>query len=232
MSAGQNSELEKAAPTPAEIRFIDPLVDPAWDELVLSHPEATLFHSSAWGKVLARTYGHKPFYLHVIRRGITEALVPLMEVSSFFTGRRGVCLPFSDFCGPLLFGNADTTVVFEKLASLARERRWSHVQLRDQLPIASATAFYGHSLDLRPGAEALFARFSSPVRRAIRKAEKSGLTVERSESWASVRDFYQLHVETRRRHGLPPQPQSFFRNIFREVIEPGYGFVIRAFLKS
>ncbi|MEO7724358.1 MAG: GNAT family N-acetyltransferase, partial [Chthoniobacterales bacterium] len=55
---------------------------------------------------------------------------------------------------------------------------------------------------------------------------------ERSESWASVRDFYQLHVETRRRHGLPPQPQSFFRNIFREVIEPGYGFVIRAFLNS
>ncbi|MEO7725581.1 MAG: peptidoglycan bridge formation glycyltransferase FemA/FemB family protein, partial [Chthoniobacterales bacterium] len=227
MSSEQNSERKKAVSTPAEIRFIDPLVNPAWDKLVLSHPEATLFHSSAWGKVLAKTYGHEPFYFQVVRNGVTEALIPVMEVNSFFTGRRGVCLPFSDFCGPLWFGNAETAVAFEELASLARERRWGHVQLRDQLPVASATAFYGHSLDLRPGAEALFARFSSPVRRAIRKAEKSGLTVERSDSWASVRDFYQLHAETRRRHGLPPQPQSFFRNIFREVIAPGHGFVIR-----
>jgi hypothetical protein len=45
-------------------------------------------------------------------------------------------------------------------------------------------------------------------------------------------DFYRLHVETRRRHGLPPQPIGFFRNIFREVIEPGLGFVVRATLGS
>ena len=30
-------------------------------------------------------------------------LIPLMEIRSSFTGRRGVCLPFSDSCEPLIF---------------------------------------------------------------------------------------------------------------------------------
>lgn len=43
-------------------------------------------------------------------------------------------------------------------------------------------------------------------------------------------EFYRLHVQTRRRHGLPPQPLSFFQNIFEEVIRKGLGFVVRASL--
>jgi len=232
MSEGPDPEPNHAASTPAQFRFIDPLVDPAWDTLVLSHPEATIFHSSAWARVLTGTYGHKPLYLQVVRRGATQALVPLMEVHSFFTGRRGVCLPFSDFCGPLLFGHAETDVIPDKLSSLARERNWDHFELRDAFSSVPAIQFYGHKLDLGHGAEALFAGFSSPARRAIRKAEKSGLTAEKSRSWESVLDFYRMHLETRRRHGLPPQPVAFFRNIFREVIEPGLGFVVLATLDS
>ena len=43
-----------------------------------------------------------------------------------------------------------------------------------------------------------------------------------------MRDFYRLHARTRRRHGLPPQPFSFFSNIHSEVIKPGLGFVVLA----
>jgi len=45
-------------------------------------------------------------------------------------------------------------------------------------------------------------------------------------------EFYRLHVQTRRRHGLPPQPLSFFRNIVDEVIRRGAGFVVHASLES
>ena len=40
--------------------------------------------------------------------------------------------------------------------------------------------------------------------------------------------FVALHGMTRRRHGLPPQPASFFRNIERELIATGAGFVVTA----
>jgi hypothetical protein len=227
-----DAEPNCVASIPAEIRFLDPLSDPAWDALVLSHPESNVFHSSAWARVLSKSYGHRPLYLQLVRGGITRALVPLMEVRSPFTGRRGVCLPFSDFCGPLLFDDSEKSVILEKLATVARERNWKHFEIRDRFTAVPSLQFYGHKLDLRSSPEILFAAFSSSVRRAIRKAEKSGLTADRSRTWEAVLDFYRLHVQTRRRHGVPPQPVAFFRNVFRELIEPGFGFILRATLGS
>jgi len=72
-----------------EMRTIDPFGS-EWDQLALSHPDANFFHSSAWARTLAKTYGHKPFYLSFFSSGAPQALVPMMEVTSAFTGRRGV----------------------------------------------------------------------------------------------------------------------------------------------
>jgi lipid II:glycine glycyltransferase (peptidoglycan interpeptide bridge formation enzyme) len=88
--------------------------------------------------------------------------------------------------------------------------------------------YYGHTLDLTIGVEELFARFQSPVRRAIRKAEKCGLIFEVARTCEAMLDFYRVHVRTRRRHGLPPQPLAFFLNIHQAIIKAGLGFVIVA----
>jgi Acetyltransferase (GNAT) domain len=161
------------------------------------------------------------------------ALVPLMEIRSPFTGRRGVCLPFSDFCGPLIFDKGESDAVMKKVSTLARERKWRYFEIRGGretfAPNAcSAVQFYGHRLPLSDSTEELSARFVSGVRRAIRKAEKSGVDVEVTRTRAAILEFFRLHVATRRRHGLPPQPLSFFLNIYEEIIKPGQGFVALA----
>ncbi len=228
---------QKAAPkADGEVKFLDPSLDSEWDQLVLSHPEATFFHSSAWARTLTRTYGHKPFYLSFSSSQELQALVPMMEVNSAFTGRRGVSLPFSDFCSPLLFQKGDNSYVLSILSALASEHAWKHFELRDprslDMVIDPAIQYLSHSLKLMQDPDALFAGFSSPVRRAIRKAEKSKLSVQVSQSMQSVRDFYRLHVHTRRQHGLPPQPFSFFRNLYDEAIRTGIGFVVQATLEK
>src|SRR3954463_2945135 len=88
------------------VQFLDPAHDRDWDELASSHSGYSVFHSSAWARVLMNTYGHKSFYIHLSDRRRTAALLPLMEVASPLTGRRGVSLPFSDFCGALTFDPA------------------------------------------------------------------------------------------------------------------------------
>ena len=93
---------------------------------------------------------------------------------------------------------------------------------------APSITFYGHTLDLRGGPEALFAGFDSSVRRAIRKAQRSHLEFQVSHSEEAVRSFYDLHAQTRRRHGLPPQPISFFLNIYELIVRSGSGFVALA----
>lgn len=215
-----------------EARLIDPLCDPEWDRLVLSHPEFSFFHCSAWARVLRKTYGHEPAYLRLSRRGELLALIPMVDVRSPWTGRRGVCLPFTDFCSPLLFGEGGTKLVMDKLTELARERQWKYIEVRGgRAPQAGATpstAFYGHTMDLRRGPKALFAGCASSVRRAIRKAGRSGLSARVVQTRDGVLEFYRLHVQTRRRHGLPPQPVSFFLNIYHETIRAGLGFVVVA----
>jgi Acetyltransferase (GNAT) domain len=215
-----------------DITLIDPLSGSGWDDLLSTHPDTTIFYTSAWARVLARTYGHKPFYLHFTRSGRSVALLPLMEVASRFTGSRGVCLPFSDFCAPLLFGDTEADALLAQLHELAAERKWNHVELRGGVPApardGAAGTFYGHTLDLSGGEEALFARFNSSVHRAIRKAERSGASVDILQTRDAMREFYRLHCQTRRRHGVPPQPFAFFRHIQEEIIAPGCGFIALA----
>ncbi len=209
---------------------MNPLVDREWDDAVSTHPEATIFHSTAWARVLVDTYGHRPCYVQMSFNGSLLALVPMMEVQSVLTTSRGLCLPFSDYCAPLTFSTFGHELVAQKLQQIARERRWSYFELRGHsifpINVPASESYYGHFLDLRIGPEALISNFSSSVQRAIRKAQRSGLNVSIQSSPDAMAQFYKLHVRTRRRHGVPPQPRSFFINIQRHLISPGFGFIV------
>lgn len=218
-----------------DVEQLDPLEGTDWDRHVTGHPDHTVFHRGAWARVLHKSYGHDPVYLRFARGGITKALVPVMEVRRLLTGHRGVCLPFSDFCQPLVRDDDDLPAVRDHLATVATERGWKHLEIRGGAPAeggrAGASAektFFGHELKLETAEDVQFSLFPGAVRRAIRKAERSGVTVSVSRSWEAVRRFFDLHVRTRRRHGAPPQPLSFFREVFRELIEAGHGFVVIA----
>jgi hypothetical protein len=215
-----------------EVETIDPLTDSSWGREIAAHPDAGPFHTPEWARVLTSTYGHRPVYLRFSRGGKTAALLPLMEVRSWLTGRRGVSLPFSDECRPLFFEDCEPQEILKKLESLRRERRWKHFELRGE-GIAPQSAkpsvtYYGHVLDLRPGAEGIFASFDSAVRRAVRKARRNGVTVRIDSSEAGIREYYRLHELTRKRHGIPPQSPAFFKKLHASMIESGHGFVALA----
>jgi hypothetical protein len=215
---------------------VDPISDRSWNRDVISHPDYTFFHSAAWAKVLNKTYGHEPAYLRFYRNGNLAALLPIMDVRSFVTGRRGISLPFTDFCGPLIFETENIDLLFPKVVETARERKWKHFEIRERKTFESsappAVEFLGHTLDLRAGEEELLRRLKSSVRRALRKGERNELKIEVTNTRKAILEFYQLHVQTRKKHGLPPQPLSFFLNIHEHVLEAGLGFVVIARLGS
>ena len=210
--------------------LMNPLLDKEWDDAVSAHPDATIFHSTAWARVLVDTYGHRPCYVQISLNGGLLALVPMMEVRSVLTRSRGICLPFSDYCAPLTFSSFGHERVTQKLQQIAHERCWSYFELRSHsiVPVntPASESYYGHFLDLRIGPEALISNFASSVKRAVRKAQRSGLNVSIQSSPDAMAQFYELHVRTRRRHGVPPQPRSFFINIQRHLISSGFGFIV------
>jgi len=220
-----------------EERFfkLDPLNYPGWDSLLSAHGHASFFHSLAWARVLHDTYGHQPSYICRIADSRLQALLPIMEVSSWLTGRRGVSLPFTDVCPALKSAPADHAF-YNVALETGRERRWRYFESRnnsDDWPGAQpSVSFYGHTIDLQGGEEAVFKRFSSALRRGIRKAQDQGVQVEFDARPETISLYYSLHCRTRRKHGVPPQPFRFFESIGRHVFGPGQGFVAVARLAS
>jgi len=216
------------------VRMLSPLEAADWDRQLGSLPDAGFFHSAAWARVLHDTYGYRPLYQASLdAAGKLSSLLPLMEVDSWLTGRRGVSLPFTDEAEPLCQDVGSFQQLLRAAQQLGRERRWKYVEIRGGkrwLPDTQASvSFFNHILPLSIGEKALLAGCEDHVRRAIRKAEKNDLRVEFSQSMASMHIFYRLLRMTRRRHGLPPQPFPFFEAIQRNVLAAGHGWVVLAY---
>lgn len=210
---------------------MNPVRSPNWDTLVMSHSNYSFFHSAAWANTLEDTYGYRPVYL-TAEAGMGCSLLPLMEINSWLTGRRGVGLPFTDDCGPLYEDAASARGLVQRSFELGKSRGWKSIEFRggkELFPeVQASLSFYGHSLNLDKNEDHLFMRLEASVRRAIRKAEKSGVTVTVSQDLDAMKIFYSLQCKTRRKHGLPPQPFSFFRNICRHVLSKNLGMVVIA----
>jgi hypothetical protein len=211
---------------------INPLQYPNWDALVARHPGFSFFHSTAWAKVLTETYGYVPAYFAANGSGALRSLLPLMEVNSWLTGRRGVALPFTDDCDPLCADAESFKKLFQGAAEFGESRGWKYLDCRGGRKffngVAASLSFYGHYLDLASTEDKLFAQLEGSVRRAVRKAEKDGVTVEISQNLEAMKTFYSLQCKTRKKHGLPPQPFSFFLNIHKHILSQNLGMVVLA----
>ncbi len=227
---GAGSAAERAAASTPQV--IDPVRSPGWGVSLGAFSDHSFFHTSAWAKTLEGAYGYRPVYLTLEEAGSVRALLPLMEVDSRVTGRRGIALPFTDECSPLYEDRVWAHRVIQGAVTLGKSRGWKSIEFRggsELFPSApTSVSFYGHRLKLDEDEEALFARLDSSTRRAIRKAEKSGLTATISGGLDAVKIFYSLHCKTRRRHGLPPQPFTFFNNIWRHILSRDLGMVVVA----
>ena len=208
------------------VHVLDPLTDARWDDLVTRHPRASVFHSRDWLEALKRTYGYEPFALTTTAEGPLANGLACCRVRTW-AARRLVSLPFSDHCEPLVDDPADLAAMVGWFDAEVLSRRWRSFELRPCAVVPASVGSVGqpfradddrryvlHTLDLRRPAEQLFRSFHpSSTQRAIRRAEREGVTYETGRSGAILAEFYRLLRLTRRRHGLPPQPWAWFRNL-------------------
>jgi CelD/BcsL family acetyltransferase involved in cellulose biosynthesis len=209
--------------------LVDPLRHPGWDSLLAEHAQSSIFHGCAWARVLRETYGHQPFYIGKFDGKRLTGLLPLMEVSSRLTGRRGVSLPFTDYCFPLHTEGGDGPSLYRAATFCGRGRQWKYLECRGLEGAwegsSPSLSFYSHVIDLRVSLDRLRKNLDGSLRRGVRRAEESGLRVSFENGMSAMRTFFALHGGTRRRHGLPPQPWRFFHSIQRQLIETGQGFI-------
>lgn len=201
---------------------IQPLQDLRWAELVDKHPRSSVFHTVAWLEALHRTYGYQPIAYTTSPPGLTlENGIVACRVTSWITGRRLISLPFSDHCECLLNRAADEQVFLSALEQTLRREKLRYVEIRPMQPLTGATSlcrsaqsYCFHQIDLRPDLTTLFGNcHKSSTQRKIQRAEREGLICETGRCQALLDAFWNLLLITRRRHRIPPQPKSWFRNL-------------------
>lgn len=205
-----------------EVFEIDPLKDRRWESLLARHASASVFHSREWLEALRRTYGYESIAYTTSAPGepLRNALV-FCRTESWLTGRRLVSLPFSDHCEPLLDGPEDWQVFAQKLRDESQTGEWRYIEVRPLVSPEIVTSlghpsakYTLHRLDLKPDLKTLFAAFhKDSIQRKIKRSKREGLTCQVGTSESILDAFYRLLTITRRRHGVPPQPKAWFRNL-------------------
>jgi lipid II:glycine glycyltransferase (peptidoglycan interpeptide bridge formation enzyme) len=204
---------------------LDPTRDPRWDALLKKHPNASVFHSTAWLEALRRTYGYEPVVFTTSPPGgeLTNGIV-FCRVDSWLTGRRLVSLPFSDHCQPLFHSGDELSGLVRHLSVFLHDQRRKYFEIRTIENDLSGTDcwsgcrqdanYFLHTLDLRRDLNEVFRGFSKDsVQRRIRRAERAGLVERCGTSEDLLKEFYALFVMTRRRHRVPPSPYCWFKNL-------------------
>lgn len=203
---------------------------------ILREEDSSFFHQSAWIDCLANSYGYKPKTLIQKCGDECTARIPFLEVDSWLTGKRGVSLPFTDYCPPLCASSEAFQQAFKEIVEYGAQRNWKYIEFRDSTHFSSdiepSTRFHSHRLKLQKTVDSQFDRLASSTRRAIRKANNSELKMVTSRSLEDLKTFYKLQCITRRRHGLPAQPYSFFKNIYKNILSSNQGIIFLATLNG
>jgi hypothetical protein len=203
-----------------------------WLEFIRGFPEATLFHHPAWINTICQCYGYEPFFLvGKDQSGNIIAGVPLVKVTSFFQRKKLISLPFTDHCQPLALNNEDLPFLVSGLVNLLES--YNEVELRWHYPGSPQMhTNEGHVLSqvrLDPDPAIVSANIQRKYVRQVQVAQERGVHVELGNRLDQLNDFYRLHTQSRRRHGLPVQPWRYFRVLYHQVVLEDFGFLITAY---
>lgn len=219
------------------VNIIDPTIDDRWDDFVYGRERSTIFHTSAWARVIQEAYHYEPRY-HVLvnEDGQIIAAIPLFFIRSKLTGNRLVCLPFSDYCYPLGDNAKHISLLLSSVKKEVMVGAASYLEVRGlqntitptQLDLRARNYHVLYMLSLNLGADALKERLHHSIKRGIHQAEERGVKCRITCNEDDIDRFYKLNVDTRKKLGVLPQPHAFFKSLFHNVISQNLGFIMLA----
>lgn len=192
-----------------------PREETAWDQFVRSSPSGTIFHLSAWRRVVEEVFRLTPHYLMAIEAGEIRGVLPLFEVHGLLSGHVLISVLYGVYGGLCTADREAHQALLEEARLLAIRQRVRHVELRHLynpdpgLPTKSLYAAFAKALD--PDPDRNFEAIPRKQRRMIRQGIKHGL--ESRRGWEHLSEFYEVFVANKRRLGSPPFPRRLFETI-------------------
>ena len=201
---------------------INPISSPHWVQLI-NENNSDVFHTPDWLNVLAKTYEFN------IRAKVllNSADIPIagllyIEINDMLSPRI-VSIPFSDYCDPIINNIDEWKKLSQKI--IDKKKSISIRCLHNEIPhndnrFKLVNKARWHGINLIPDIEELHKNMKSSSKRAIRKAQREGISIRISQSENDLRAFYEMHLNIRKKkYRLLTQSYSFFKNIWRNFIK-------------
>lgn len=198
-----------------------------WDEFVTAHPDANFLQS--WD--FYEFYRSRGF--DIVRRGIYDENGQLVGVyaGEVEPAKRGRHLAVAG--GPIFdWTNQEIkNLIFSDMKQQAKKLKCTFVRVRPQLqntpenakifqqlgfrkaPMYLSVEFAG-VLNLENSEEEILKNMRQRLRRALRKAEKNQITIEKTSDPKAIHDFYQIELQTAKRHDFYAFSEDFLTKQF------------------
>ncbi|HQO76068.1 MAG TPA: peptidoglycan bridge formation glycyltransferase FemA/FemB family protein [Candidatus Saccharicenans sp.] len=197
-----------------------------WDNFVQSHPFGWLCHLSSWQRVLSSCVRIKFCYFLAIvdePSGRIAAGLPVYETKSLTLNKKLISAPLTTIFDPLVSNREQLAVLLSRMLSLLRSTRSSKLVIKtlhagklwEEMGGTKDNSFRYHYLDLSHDLDTIWKKaHRSCVRQHVNKAVQKGVEVRQAEDKKDLSVFYRLYSATRKRHGLPSIPFSYFEAIW------------------
>ena len=198
-----------------------------WDEFVTAHPDANFLQS--WD--FYEFYFSRGF--DIVRRGIYDENNQLVGVyaGEVEPAKRGRHLAIAG--GPIFdWTNQEIkNLIFSDMKQQAKKLKCTFVRVRPQLqntpenakifqqlgfrkaPMYLSVEFAG-VLNLENSEEEILKNMRQRLRRALRKAEKNQIAIEKTSDPKAIHDFYQIELQTAKRHDFYAFSEDFLTKQF------------------
>jgi FemAB-related protein (PEP-CTERM system-associated) len=191
----------------------------AWRQWVRELRDPHLAHSPEWCAVIHQAYGHKPLYLAAEDGDGHVGLLPAFVVRRPFIGTAVTSMPFLDGGGPCTSSPDIGNALVAALAGEAQRLGASLMELRCTrrlgIPWKPAEHKVNLVLPLPSNTDVLWKQLDGSVRNQLRKAGRSGLTVDFG-GVERLDAFYSIFAIRMRELGSPVHDREFFRAIVHE----------------
>ncbi len=197
------------------IASLDDAGGPAYDAFVDAHPRGSVFHTRVWVENVCRALHAEAHTLVAWRGRDVAGVLPLVRLVSPLRGVRLLSVPYCRYLPPLADGPAAEGELVDAAVALGRRLACRFVELRTgplaTLPDgAEAQRFFDTwCVDLTSGEDACWHHLHARgTRRAVRFAERSGVSVREVSTPEGYRILARLDRITRRRQGVPSHPRE------------------------
>ncbi|MBX3145720.1 MAG: GNAT family N-acetyltransferase [Gemmatimonadales bacterium] len=183
----------------------------------LARVAGSFYHEPLWVETIARTFKFPLDCLTAFEGDRPVAALALASVPSLGGRPHLVSFPFSYVAGSIGDPAADADLARYAIA-LAGERRVRYLEIKRPgapalvEPLVRVARYHTFEVPLAGGSDAVWTTLDGDsTRRGIRKAQKTGLRVERVADRAGWEAMAAFQDDTARRHGLPAPPRHFWR---------------------